>query len=115
MGHKIRLAIVCLHISAGLYLLLGPLMFVLSEDDDTGLGLAFALGVLIFCLVLVAGIEYVVYGLIRRKFWAWVAGLCIFGLYLPSLFLPLGALGLWGLLDAGTRREFGMGDGSGQG
>ena len=53
MGHKIRLATVCLHISAGLYLLLGPLMFLL-EDDDTGFGFAFALGVLVFCLFLVA-------------------------------------------------------------
>ena len=109
MGHKLQLAIVCLHISAGLYLLIGPLMFLFLEGDDIGLGLALAGGVFMFCLVLVAGIEVVVYGLHRRKFWAWVAGLCIFGLYLPSLFLPLGALGLWGLLDADTRREFGVG------
>lgn len=109
MGHKIRLAIVCLHISAGLYLLVGPLLFLLLEGDDTKLRLAIGAGMFIFCLILVAGIELVVYGLLRRKFWAWVAGLCIFGLYLPSLFLPLGALGFWGLLDSGSRREFGVG------
>jgi catechol 2,3-dioxygenase-like lactoylglutathione lyase family enzyme len=68
-------------------------------------------GVLVFSLALVAGIELVALGLRRRRFWAWVAGLCIFGVYAPSLFLPLGALGLWGLLDAGSRRAFGVGHG----
>ena len=62
-----------------------------------------------FCLALAVGIEFVAAGLRRRRFWAWVAALCIFGIYLPSLFLPLGALGLWGLLDLGSRAEFGMG------
>src|SRR2546421_7766470 len=62
MGHKIRLAIVCLHISAGLYVLLAAWMFLFTPKDDTGLGLGFAVGLVIFCLLLVAGIEYVVYG-----------------------------------------------------
>ncbi len=124
MAHKIGLAMVCLPISAGLYLLVGGLMFVLfpgqanydyniAREDDNGFGLAFAVGMFIFCLALVAGIEVVAYGLHRRKHWAWVAGRCIFVIYVPSLFLPLGALGLWGLLDAGSRREFGVGKGSG--
>jgi hypothetical protein len=110
MKHKVGVAIVCLHLSAVLYLIVGVLMFPLfTADDDTGLGLAFAVGLLTFCLALIAGIEVVAYGLRRRKFWAWVAGLCIFGVYVPSLFLPLGALGLWGLLDRGSRAEFGVG------
>ena len=108
MQHKIGLATVCLHISAVLYLIIGLLGFPLFMADD-GVGLPFAIALLIFCLVLIAGIEIVVYGLHRRKFWAWVAGLCIFGVYVPSLFLPLGALGLWGLLDSGSRTEFGVG------
>ena len=109
MGHRIGMAIVCLHISAVLYLLVGallPLLFV--SRDMTGADLTFGLGFLVFCLALVCGIEFVVVGLKRRKFWAWIAGLCIFGIYLPSLFLPLGALGLWGLLDSGSRKEFGV-------
>lgn len=109
MRHKIGLATTCLHISAALYLIIGVLGFPLfMADDDTGLGLTFAVGMLVFCLALIAGIEFVVYGLHRRKYWAWVAGLCIFGIYAPSLFLPLGALGLWGLLDNGSRAEFGV-------
>jgi hypothetical protein len=115
MRHKIGLATTCLHISAVLYLIVGVLMFPLfMADDDTGLGLPFAVGMFVFCLALIAGIEFVVYGLHRRKFWAWVAGLCIFGVYAPSLFFPLGVLGLWGLLDSGSLAEFGVGGGAGR-
>lgn len=109
--HKIGLATVCLHISAVLYVIIGLLLFPLfMSEDETGLGLPFAVVMLLLCLALASGIEFVVYGLNRRKFWAWVAGLCIFGLYASSLFLPLGALGLWGLLDSGSRAEFGVGN-----
>lgn len=105
------MAVVCLHISAGLYLLLGLLAVPLFvADDPDGIGRPFAVGLFVCCLALIAGIEFVAYGLSRRKFWAWVAGVCIFAIYAPSLFFPLGALGLWGLLDAGSRAEFGVGD-----
>lgn len=108
--HKIGLATISLHISAALYVIVGLLLFPLfMSDDETGLGLSFAIVMLLLCLALASGIEFVVFGLHRRKFWAWVVGLCIFGIYTPSLFLPLGALGLWGLLDSGSREEFGVG------
>ena len=111
MKHKIGLAIACLHISAVLYLIAGVLMFaLLMAHDEMGLGPPFAIGLLVFSLALIAGIEFVVYGLHKRKFWAWVAGICLFGLYVPSLYLPLGALGLWSLLDRGSRVEFGVGE-----
>jgi hypothetical protein len=104
------MAVVCLHISAGLYVLIGVALVPMFLDaDPSGLGMAFAAGTLVFCLALAGGIEFVVWGLGRRKFWAWVAGLCLFGLYVPSLFFPLGALGLWGLLDEGSRAEFDVG------
>ena len=109
--HKIGLATICLHISAALYVMVGLVLFPLFlSDDETSLGFPFAVVMLLLCLALASGIEFVIYGLRRRKFWAWVAGLCIFGLYVPSLFLPLGALGLWGLLDSGSRAEFGVGN-----
>ncbi len=109
--NKIGLATVSLHISAALYVIVGLILFPLfMSDDETGLGLAFAVITLLLCLILASGIEFVVYGLHRRKFWAWVAGLCIFGLYVPSLFFPLGAFGLWGLLDSGSREEFEVGN-----
>ncbi len=109
MKHRIGMAIVCLHISAVLYLLVGLLMFpLLLSNDEMEYRLDIAVGMFVFCLVLIAGIEVVVYGLHRRRFWAWVAGLCIFGIYASSIFFPLGALGLWGLLDEGSRAEFGV-------
>ena len=61
------------------------------------------------CAALAVGVEVVAYGIHKRRFWGWVAGLAVFGLYATSLFFPLGALGLWGLLAPGSRIEFGIG------
>lgn len=120
--HRIGTALVCLHVSAGIYATLGiasPWLFAwISElDDGPGRRWGIVVGVAVLSLfaVLVAGIELVAHGLRRRRFWAWVAGLCIFGIYVPSLFLPLGVLGLWGLLDAGSQQAFGVGRGRGAG
>jgi hypothetical protein len=105
------MATVCLRISSVIYLLVGIggllLSFVEFEDGST-LGPIFGVFMILFCTLFVVGIEFVAYGLKRRKFWAWIAEICIFALYVPSAFLPLGAFGLWGLLDAGSRREFGI-------
>jgi hypothetical protein len=116
MKNRVAIALVCLHISAVIYLILGLGCLVLfrvtgfyQEDGDRVLAVVFAVVMLTVCVALAIGIEAVAFGLRRRKFWAWVAGLCIFGLYVPSLFLPLGALGLWGLLDPGSRAAFGIG------
>jgi chromate transport protein ChrA len=111
MHHRIGLATVCLHISAVLYVGVGLLMAAVlySPPGDKLIRGVAALAVFLLCLALAVGIEFVAAGLRRRRFWAWVAGLCIFAIYLPSLFFPLGALGMWGLLDAGSRVEFGVG------
>lgn len=119
--HGVTLAVVCLHIIAVVCLLGNVMVFwafnfsadALASPDETGKDLAFGVGLLVFGLAMIAGIEFVVYGLRRRKFWAWVAGLCIFGMFLPSLFLPLSAFGLRGLLDSGSRKEFGVSGGTG--
>jgi hypothetical protein len=87
----------------------GLLILFLLRDSFRGPEQYFAVAICVLWLALITGIEIVAIGLNRRKFWAWIAGLCIFGMYVPSLFLPLGALGLWGLLDPGSRAEFGMG------
>jgi hypothetical protein len=85
VGHRIGMAVVCLHISAVLYLLAGVLMLLFYvAEEKTGAGFAFGLGILVFCLALIAGIEFVVFGLQRREFWAWIAGLCIFGISIDS-------------------------------
>ena len=117
---RVGVALVCLHISAVLYLLLGllfPLLWTLDDDGDK-LNASAATGVsvflFIFCALIASGVEVVAYGIHKRKFWGWVAGLIVFGIYAPSIFLPLGAFGLWGLLAAGSRAEFGVGGSGGQ-
>jgi hypothetical protein len=108
------LALVCLHLSAVLYVLLGVGFRVLFThigrgdpqfDRDAGL---IGTGIVLLCVTLAVGIEVVAYGIRKRRFWAWIVGLIIFGIYLPSVFFPLGALGLWGLLARGSRMEFGL-------
>lgn len=61
-----------------------------------------------FCLVLAVAVEVVAYGIHKRRFWGWIVGLIVFGIYTPSLFFPLGILGLSGLLASGSRIEFGI-------
>jgi hypothetical protein len=109
LRHRIGMAIACLHISAVLYLVVGLAMFpLLAGEDELDSATAIATACFLLCLMMIVGVEFTVYCLRRRRFWAWVAGICIFGMYLPSLFLPLGALGLWGLLHEGSRRQFGV-------
>lgn len=113
MGHRIGLATVSLHVSALLYVGIGigmPSFFAWLEREDPSMpgGFAGALGMAMggLCIVLAVGVEVIAWGVSKRKPWAWFAGLCVFGLYLPSLFFPLGALGMWGLLDKGSREAF---------
>jgi xanthine/uracil/vitamin C permease (AzgA family) len=107
---KIWLALGCLHFSAVLYFLLGlGLMALLLLANEEEGGIAAGICVLSACFGIGLGVEVVAYGVRCRKFWGWVTGLCVFGVYLPSLFFPLGALGLWGLLDEGSREAFGIG------
>ena len=118
MNHKHRLgmAAACLHISTALYAL-GAAGFaayaIWGPGDPSSPGVeGVVFGVIaFFCLLLAAVPEIAAWGIRRRRFWGWIMGLVIFGLYVPSLFLPLGAFGLWGLLDAGSRAEFGIGGG----
>jgi Flp pilus assembly protein protease CpaA len=78
----VTLALVSLHISAVLYCLVGLIFPLISNEATLGAIMA------CFALALAAGVEVVTYGIRKRRFWAWIAGLIIFGIYLPSLFLP---------------------------
>lgn len=119
---RVGVALVCLHISALLYLLLGlaspiALPILLTSDDagnETGADVvATCAGFcsLVFCLLIAAAVEVVAYSIYQRRFWGWVVGLILFGIYATSLLFPLGVLGLWGLLATGSRAEFGVGRG----
>ena len=108
-------ALVSLHVSAVLYLLVGFFLPALlstlaAGEHDVEAGPAiFGTFLTTFCVALAAGVEVVAYGVHKRRFWGWIAGLVVFGIYVPSLFFPLGAVGLWGLLAPGSLAEFGVG------
>jgi hypothetical protein len=110
MRDRTTVATTSLHISAVLYVLAGlALLINSSSEDPRALPVEVESVGCILVLVLAAGVEAVARGLRRRSYWAWVAGLCIFILYIPTVFLPLGALGLWALLSPATRQPFGVG------
>jgi hypothetical protein len=111
MKDRTTVATVCLHISAAIYAIAGLVLLGQSLSRTRLVNLTTELGlfVCILCLALAAGIELVARGLRRGKYWGWVAALCIFTLYTPSIFLPLGVLGLWALLSPETRASFGVG------
>jgi hypothetical protein len=103
-GNRIKFAIVSLQISAILTLLVA--VFLLSfvrESNSAFHGLVTGVGLLLVALPILLA-----YGLKRRKRWAWNGSLALFVLYLVGGYLPLGIIGLWGLLDIESRREFGV-------
>lgn len=105
MPDRTAVAAICLHISAVVYVILAVLLLGLSFESDSGLEFFLAVA----SIGLVVGVEAVARALQRRRFWGWVAGLCVFAVYVPSLFLPLGAVGLWALLAPGSRAACGVG------
>jgi hypothetical protein len=113
MPHRIEMAIICLRLSSVFYLLFSTGFLLMAVLSHMYTDLVICSIIVIVCIALVAGTEFVARGLKRREYWAWVVGLCIFVIYAPFLFLPIGALGLWGLLDRGSRSDFGINTGSG--
>jgi len=114
MKDRTGMAIVCLHISASLYALLLAVGVYLvwlipdiSENDPYAWYLALTLIPLGLFMAIV--IEWVVRGLRRQQFRAWLAGMGIFIVFVLPLLFPLALLGLWGLLAQGSRRAFGVG------
>ena len=102
MNPKLNKTIIILHISAVIYFLLGiALLTVLSRYIRFGASIIalVSIGMGVF-------VEIVIKGLKDNKFWAWVAGLIICGIYVPSLFIILGIIGLIGLLDKEVRKDF---------
>lgn len=114
MKDRTGMAIVCLHLSAMLYVLLLAVGIYLlwlipniSENDPYAWYLALIL--IPLGLVLAVIIEWIARGLHRQQVWAWRAGLGIFVVFVSPLLLPLGLVGLWGLLVKGSRSAFGVG------
>ena len=51
-------------------------------------------------------VEYVTKELKKNKFWAWIVAIIISGIYIPSIFIILGIIGLLGLVHKNTRTAF---------
>ncbi|HEV7278669.1 MAG TPA: hypothetical protein VGN57_00535 [Pirellulaceae bacterium] len=111
------LALVAGHLGAAAYFTIALLMIIFiglavadARSEEDAAAAAIVLGILAaMCGGLGLVAEIVTIGMHLRHKWAWFAGLAMFGLYLPSLFLPIGALGMCGLLMTGSRREFRIG------
>ena len=105
MNNKLSWALISLRISAILYYLMivGFVMFAASLDLAEAWPRYF---IAAFIVAFVVFLEFVIAHLKKGKFWAWVAGIAIGGLYTPSLFLPLGIFILIGLLSDESRRDF---------
>lgn len=104
--HRITMALWCLHIAALIYAGLGIGLPLMIREGRWGFEFYLFAGV---CGLIAVANWVVAWGLTRRYFWAWVAGLVLFGLYTPSILFILGGLGLWGLLDPGSRAQFRQG------
>jgi hypothetical protein len=113
---RVWLAVVSGHLGAAFHVLfaIGALAVVglfaadLSDDDGAAVGVLVFGWFALFSLALAIVVEVVTIGVHRRRPWAWFAGFAMFVLYLAFV-LPIGAIGLCGLLTEGSRREFGMG------
>jgi hypothetical protein len=109
---RIHLTIIALRISEVIYFLAAlcsPFLFTAYTEGQDQIGLITGVCTAIFGIGIVVFIEVVIRNLKQQKFWAWVVALCLSGLYVPSAFLPLGIMGLIGLLDPETRAAFGVG------
>ncbi|EKE00569.1 MAG: hypothetical protein ACD_21C00326G0001 [uncultured bacterium] len=127
MNSSLRLAIISLRISAIIYWLLGlsclllPLFFVAAyffanfmPDDLSDMEPLDALVIItlycwfiaLFAIGPAVFIEFVIRDLKRTKYWAWVAGIIVSGIYLPSGFIIFGVLGLVGLLNQEVSQQF---------
>jgi hypothetical protein len=60
----------------------------------------------LFCLVLGWVNFWIINGLYKKKRWAWIAALILACVYFTSIFLPLGAIALIGLLNSDVTSEF---------
>lgn len=118
---RIFISLICLHIGAILYLLcIFFIQWILSLIDDPAfnsepsdqIDRLFFIMMMVMCVGCAIAIEVVAYGLLKRKKWGWIGSVIVFGLFAPSLFMPIGAVGLWALLTNGIPAEFGMNMGS---
>ena len=86
--------ILCLHVTAALYLVVAISMGLLYPRAMLHEGYPLFFGL---CSI---GVELIVLGLRYSRALAWMLGLVIFGAQMPGLFLVLAGLALWGLVKS---------------
>lgn len=104
MTKKLTNALIVLRISAVIYYILGILFLLGTLTAKTiDSRLIFFVAPILGCGIF---IEFIIRDLKKRKLWAWMAGIILLSIYLPSAFLPLGVIGLRGLFSKETREVF---------
>lgn len=126
MPKRLIITIVCFHVSAAIAVLAGLALAAFATVFDGLISeamrasgykipageLGFVGVIAVICAIIwAAGVEIVIWGLNRRQYWAWIAGIVVCGLIIVSgthniVGLALGGLGLWGLLDPDSIAAF---------
>lgn len=105
MNSKVNLAILGIRISTIIYYLI-ILGCLVSTFFVSGVDLVLPIVLATITLPFVIFLEILIIHIRKRKYWAWIAGLIVGGLYIPSLFFPFGAMIFIGLLTNASRKEF---------
>lgn len=106
---KLKFVTIPLRISSVIYLLIGllygaallflPGSFWDMPQDEFIIVAITGVMTIVLCFSFLIFIELVIYFLKKGAYWAWIAAICLAGLYLPSIFLLLGVFMLVGALD----------------
>lgn len=100
----IKPAIICIRIASIIYLLIAVLLvgigFFLKED----MFIFILYSVLI--LPIVFWCEITILGLKKTKYWAWVSSIIMFAMFIPSLFIVIGIVGIKTMLSEPVRNQF---------
>lgn len=115
---SLKRAILCLRISEVLYVLIALLFAALgavglfgpplnaSDPAEKAMVWGFVFFLVFISLGMAVFIEIVCRHLKEGRYWAWIAALILFGIYVPSLFILLGILGLLALMKPETQAYF---------
>lgn len=111
MPSKLKWVTIPLHFSAVAYIiiaLLSVLPFlsifgmtesVAASDFEMAIFMVTLALFVVLSVVMVVFIELVVSHLKKGRFWAWIAAICLAGLYIPSLYFPMGIFMILGLIN----------------
>ena len=99
MNPKLRKTIISLRILSVVNFVIGGIVLLLSFGF-----MIFVFPIAAFIIGYGVFIELIIKDLKQKKYWAWVAGVVVSGLAIPSILFIPGIVGLIGLLD--TQKDF---------